>query len=220
MKIVAPSLLSADFSCLDREMARVEEAGAKYLHLDVMDGHFVPNLTFGAPVIKCLRKHSKMFFDVHLMIENPEKYLEDFAKAGADLLNVHAETVKNLPAVVKTIHDLGCQAAVAIKPDTPLSAIESVLDQVDMVLVMTVYPGFSGQKLIPEALAKIPVLDRMRKEKGYSFTIQIDGGVGLGNLKEVMETGVDIVVAGSAVFGAADPAQATKDFLSVMEAYA
>ena len=108
----------------------------------------------------------------------------------------------------------------AIKPDTPLSAIESVLDQVDMVLVMTVYPGFSGQKLIPEALAKIPVLDRMRKEKGYSFTIQIDGGVGLGNLKEVMETGVDIVVAGSAVFGAADPAQATKDFLSVMEAYA
>ena len=220
MKIVAPSLLSADFSCLDREMARVEEAGAKYLHLDVMDGHFVPNLTFGAPVIKCLRKHSKMFFDVHLMIENPEKYLEDFAKAGADLLNVHAETVKDLPAVVKTIHDLGCQAAVAIKPDTPLSAIESVLDQVDMVLVMTVYPGFSGQKLIPEALAKIPVLDRMRKEKGYSFTIQIDGGVGLGNLKEVMETGVDIVVAGSAVFGAADPAQATKDFLSVMEAYA
>ena len=220
MKIVAPSLLSADFSCLDREMARVEEAGAKYLHLDVMDGHFVPNLTFGAPVIKCLRKHSKMFFDVHLMIENPEKYLEDFAKAGADLLNVHAETVKDLPAVVKTIHDLGCQAAVAIKPDTPLSAIESVLDQVDMVLVMTVYPGFSGQKLIPEALAKIPVLDQMRKEKGYSFTIQIDGGVGLGNLKEVMETGVDIVVAGSAVFGAADPAQATKDFLSVMEAYA
>jgi len=219
MKILAPSMLSADFSKLTEEIVNIEKAGAQYLHLDVMDGHFVPNISFGAPVIKCLRKNSSMVFDVHLMIENPEKYLQDFAKAGADILNVHQETCPELEKTIEMIHGLGCKAGVTIKPDTPLEKIMDVLDKVEMVLVMTVYPGFSGQKLIPEVMAKIPELVRIREEKGLKFDIQIDGGVSMGNLREVLATGVDIVVAGSAVFGAEDPAEASKAFLEVFKEF-
>ena len=219
MKRLAPSMLSADFAELKEQIQIIETSGAQYLHLDIMDGHFVPNLTFGAPVVKCLRKHSKMFFDVHLMIEQPEKYFNDFVSAGADLLNVPVETVDYLPEAVRQIHALGVKAGVTIKPDTSLSAVYPVLDQVDMILVMTVYPGFSGQKLIPEALQKIPELFRIRQNGGYRFDIEIDGGVGLQNLRQVMETGVDVVVAGSAVFGAADPGQACQEFLTIMQEY-
>lgn len=219
MKILAPSLLSADFSRLREEVKTIEEAGAKYLHLDVMDGHFVPNISFGAPVIKPLRKHTDMVFDVHLMISEPEKYLEDFKNAGADILNVHAETCKDIKGTVGMIKAMGLKAGITIKPDTPVSVIEPVLADVDMVLVMTVYPGFSGQKLIPSAMDKIVTVDKIRKEKGYDYTIQIDGGVGLSNLRQVLKTGVDIVVAGSAVFGAEDPAEACREFLKVFKEF-
>ncbi len=219
MIILAPSLLSADFSKLEEEIKQIENAGAKYLHLDIMDGHFVPNITFGAPVVKCIRPVTKMVFDVHLMIENPEKYIEDFVKAGADIITVHSETVEDLENVIDEIHDLGVKAGVTIKPDTPLCDIEHVLHKVDMVLVMTVYPGFSGQKLIPEAMAKIPVLNEIKKQKNLNFDIQIDGGVGLDNLREVLETGANIIVAGSAVFGAESPALATEKFIEVFKEF-
>ena len=212
-------MLSADFSNLESEIRKIEEVGTQYLHLDVMDGHFVPNITFGAPVVKCIRPFSKMVFDVHLMIENPEKYIEDFVKAGADIINVHVETTDNITELVDFIKKFPVKSAVTIKPDTPVSAIEEVLDKVDMVLVMTVYPGFSGQKLIPEALEKIRVLDKLRKEKGYCYEIEIDGGVKLDNLDMVLECGVDVVVAGSAVFGQPDVGKAAKDFLDRFEQF-
>lgn len=210
---LAPSMLSADFSNLEREIAAIEKVGTPYLHLDIMDGHFVPNITFGAPVVKCIRPVSKMVFDVHLMIENPEKYIEDFVKAGADIINVHVETTEDISALVDYIKTFPVKSAVTIKPDTPVSAIECVLNKVDMVLVMTVYPGFSGQKLIPEALENIRILDRIRKDKGYNYEIEIDGGVNTENLDRVMETGVDIIVAGSAVFGAEHPGKAAAEFI-------
>jgi len=219
MRTLSPSLLSADFSKLSEEIKSIECAGSQYLHLDVMDGHFVPNISFGAPVIKCIRPVSKMVFDVHLMIENPEKYLADFAKAGADILNVHEEACPELSKTVDMIHSLGCKAGVTIKPDTPADAVLSVLDKVEMVLVMTVYPGFSGQKLIPEAMAKIPELIKIRKERGLGFDVQIDGGVSLKNIRQVLETGVDSIVAGSAVFGAENPADAVKEFLDIFKEY-
>ena len=212
-------MLSADFSNLERDIAAIENVGTPYLHLDIMDGHFVPNITFGAPVVKCIRPVSKMVFDVHLMIENPEKYIEDFVKAGADIINVHVETTDDISALVDYIKTFPVKSAVTIKPDTPVSAIEGVLDKVDMVLVMTVYPGFSGQKLIPEALENIRALDGIRKEKGYKYDIEIDGGVNADNLDTVMETGVDIIVAGSAVFGAGDPGKTAAEFIERFKKY-
>ena len=219
MKSLSPSLLSADFSKLADELCSVENGGAKYIHLDIMDGHFVPNITFGAPILRSIRPITDMVFDVHLMIENPEKYLSDFANAGADILNVHVEACTDLGKIVDTIHSLGCKAGVTVKPDTPIEAVASVLDKVEMVLVMTVYPGFSGQKFIPEALEKIPHLVKARKERGLNFDIQIDGGVSLKNLREVLEAGADLIVAGSAVFGAEDPEQAAKEFVDIIKEY-
>lgn len=216
---LAPSLLSADFSNLESEIKKIEEVGTQYLHLDIMDGHFVPNITFGAPVVKCIRPYSKMVFDVHLMIENPEKYIEDFVKAGADIINVHVETTNDISSLVDYIKKFPVKSAVTIKPDSPVGTIEEVLDKVDMVLVMTVYPGFSGQKLIPEALEKIRYLDKLRKEKGYKYEIEIDGGVKLDNLDTVLDCGVDVVVAGSAVFGKEDIGGAAKEFLDRFEKF-
>lgn len=216
---LAPSLLSADFSNLESEIRKIEEVGTQYLHLDIMDGHFVPNITFGAPVVKCIRPFSKMVFDVHLMIENPEKYIEDFVKAGADIINVHVETTNDISSLVDYIKKFPVKSAVTIKPDSPVDTIEEVLDKVDMVLVMTVYPGFSGQKLIPEALEKIRYLDKLRKEKGYKYEIEIDGGVKLDNLDVVLNCGVDVVVAGSAVFGKEDIGSAAREFLDRFEKF-
>ena len=200
-------------------MATVKNAGAQYIHLDIMDGHFVPNITFGAPVLRSIRKVTDLVFDVHLMIENPENYLADFASAGADILNVHFEACTDLGKIIDKIHSLGCKAGVTVKPDTPVEAVASVLDKVDMVLVMTVYPGFSGQKFIPEALNKIPALVKARKERQLNFDIQIDGGVSLSNLRQVLDAGADSIVAGSAVFGAENPGEAVAEFMNIIREY-
>lgn len=197
---IAPSILSADFAKLGENIKTVEQAGIKYLHIDVMDGLFVPSISFGMPIISSIRKITDMVFDVHLMIENPERYIEEFAKCGADIITVHAEACKHLDRVVTQIKEAGCKAAVALNPATPLSAIEYVLDKLDMVLIMSVNPGFGGQKYIPYSTEKIKELKKMIDAKGLSTLIEVDGGVNASNVTEVEEAGVDIAVMGSAVF--------------------
>lgn len=197
---IAPSILSADFAKLGENIKTVEQAGIKYLHIDVMDGLFVPSISFGMPIISSIRKITDMVFDVHLMIENPERYIEEFAKCGADIITVHAEACKHLDRVVTQIREAGCKAAVALNPATPLSAVEYVLDKLDMVLIMSVNPGFGGQKYIPYSTEKIKELKKMIEKKGLSTLIEVDGGVNASNVAEVEEAGVDIAVMGSAVF--------------------
>lgn len=219
MKKLSPSMLSADFGILNEQIKTIEGAGAQYLHIDVMDGVFVPNISFGAPVYKSVRKKSGMVFDVHLMIVEPERYIEDFVKAGADIVNFHVEATDNPKDVIDKIKGYGVKAGITIKPKTDVSAIMPYLSDVDLVLVMTVEPGFGGQKLMPECLSKITELKNIRDEKGYSYEIEVDGGVGVKNIHEVMESGVDVVVAGSAVFGADDIAKAAGDLLKVIREY-
>lgn len=198
---LAPSILSADFSQLAESVKAVENAGCEYLHIDVMDGHFVPNITFGAVVFEKLRKKSNMTFDCHLMIEQPDLYLEDFVKAGADIITVHQEACVHLNRTIHHIKELGCKAGVAINPATSPQALEYVLDDVDMVLIMSVNPGFGGQKFIPQSLDKIKKLKQMIDAKKFNVDIQVDGGVSVDNIHDIVTAGANIVVAGSAIFG-------------------
>lgn len=204
MAKLAPSILSADFSRLAEQVNEIEKAGAHLIHVDVMDGHFVPNITFGAPVMKSLLGKTGIPFDVHLMIENPDMYIADFVTENTEYITVHQEACIHLHRTIQNIRSHGVKAGVSINPATPVCMIEEVLSDVDMVLVMSVNPGFGGQKFIPSALDKIRALDNIRKERNLDFVIEIDGGTGADNIDEILAAGTDIVVAGSSVFKKGD----------------
>ena len=208
---IAPSILSADFAHLADELKKVEAAGAEYIHLDVMDGSFVPEITIGAGVVKSLRKISNITFDVHLMVEHPETQIKSFADAGADIITFHVEAAKHPHRIIQQIHELGCKAGVALNPGTSLSMVEELVEDADMILVMTVNPGYAGQKFIDSMLGKIHMLYHMVAEMETECDIQVDGGINAETSVLVREAGANILVAGSAIFGAADVAQAIKD---------
>lgn len=200
MNILSPSILAADFTQLGEEIRRADEAGAQYIHYDVMDGMFVPSITFGMPVLSSIRKITDRILDVHLMIENPERYVDEFADCGADIITVHAESCRHLDRVISQIHQKGIKAGVALNPATSLSVLDYVLDKVDMVLIMTVNPGFGGQKFIESSYDKIRELKKRITEKKLQTDIQVDGGINTETLPGVLEAGANIIVAGSAVF--------------------
>lgn len=216
-KLIAPSILSADFSRLGEEVRAVEKAGADIIHFDVMDGHFVPNITVGPMVLSAVRKVTQLPIDAHLMIEHPANYLEEFVKAGANYLSIHVEATPHLHRVVQQIKSLGAKAGVALNPHTPVSSMGYILDEVDFVLVMTVNPGFGGQQFIPSAFKKVQELDQMRREHQLQFQIEIDGGIKVENIGEVSQAGVDIFVAGSAIFSQPDYAKTIQTMRSALE---
>ncbi|HZJ82904.1 MAG TPA: ribulose-phosphate 3-epimerase [Clostridia bacterium] len=202
---IAPSILSADFSRLGEQVEMLDRGGADYIHIDVMDGHYVPNLTFGPIVVKALRDRTKIPFDVHLMMTNPMDFIDDFVEAGADNITVHAEVLPHLHGAIQQIKAKGVKASISLNPSTPLSLLDYVLDDIDMILVMTVNPGFGGQKFIPAALEKIRKLRQNIKTRGLDVDIQVDGGISLDNIKDVAQRGANVFVAGSAIFSAQDP---------------
>jgi len=197
---ISPSILSADFSQLGNEIKRLEEGGADMIHVDVMDGHFVPNLTIGPPVIKNLRKHTKLFFDVHLMISPVHKYIKNYADAGADIITIHPEATENLENSINHIKELNKKVGVSLNPDTKISIISELLEKIDLVLIMSVFPGFGGQKFMPEVVEKIKNLKKIQKEKKLSFDIEVDGGINFQNSKIVIEAGANILVSGTTIF--------------------
>ena len=197
---VSPSILSADFSQLGNEIKRLEEGGADMIHVDVMDGHFVPNLTIGPPVIKALRKYTKIPFDVHLMISPVHKYIKDYANAGADIITIHPEATENLNESINHIKEFKKKVGVSLNPNTEIKVINNCLDKIDLVLIMSVYPGFGGQKFMPEVLDKIKELKNIKKNKNYKFDIEVDGGINFSNCKSVIEAGANILVSGTTIF--------------------
>jgi len=208
---IAPSVLSADFARLGEEVAEVERAGADMIHFDVMDGHFVPNLSIGIPVLESLRKVTRLPLDAHLMIENPEHYVEVFVKSGANSVSVHAEVCKDIPAMAKRLHDLGARASVGINPETDVQRVLPFAAQLDMILIMSVHPGFGGQEFIPEALEKLRAVRRELDRRRLKVDIEIDGGVKLDNIAEVKAAGANVFVSGSGIFGQGDYRKVVKE---------
>ena len=215
---LAPSILSADFSKLGEHVSLIEKGGADIIHVDVMDGHFVPNISFGAAVMKSLNGKTELGYDVHLMIENPDKYLEDFVTEKTEYITVHQEACVHLDRTINQIKEAGCKAAVALNPATPVETLSCILDQVDMFLIMSVNPGFGGQKFIPYAVEKIKKLRRMLDDAGLKTDIQVDGGVTADNVRMLIEAGANVFVAGSAVFKN-DAAANTREFLEIFKEY-
>ena len=197
---ISPSILSADFSKLSSEIKKLEEGGADMIHVDVMDGHFVPNLTIGPPVIKSLRSHTNLPFDVHLMISPVHKYIKNFSDAGADIITIHPEATDNLIDSINHIKNLKKKAGVSLNPNTKISTVEKYLDKIDLILIMSVYPGFGGQKFIPEVVSKIKMLSEIKKNKNLNFDIEVDGGINFENSKSVIEAGANILVSGTTIF--------------------
>lgn len=218
MLILSPSILAADFTRLGQQVMEVTNAGAEYIHLDVMDGEFVPSISFGMPVIQSLRSCTDRFFDVHMMVKEPGRYVEDMKRAGADLICVHAEACLHLDRTINQIKEAGMKAGVALNPATPLSVLELILDEVDMVLIMTVNPGFGGQKFIPYTLDKVGALRRMCRERGLETDIEVDGGVTCENIRELIRAGANVFVAGSAVFKG-NASVNTEKFMKILHDY-
>lgn len=217
-KYLSPSILAADFTILGKQVAEIEAAGSQYVHLDMMDGLFVPSISFGMPIIESLRPHSNMVFDAHMMVVDPERYIKQVKKAGADIISIHVEACKDVKAVLNEIRELGAKPGLAFNPETPVAELREYLPYVDLVVLMSVHPGFGGQAFIPESLDKIQELAALRAELDLDFLIEVDGGVKIDNVESVLSAGADVIVAGSAVFGENIPDK-TKGFLEILKKY-